>query len=189
MGKSTLKPWEIVNSREVFVAEPWIRVLEQEVRLPNGNVIRDYHQIRLPEYVIVFAQTTDGRVIIERQYKHGLGKVSLTLPAGVIGDGEQPLAAAQRELLEETGYQCNNWETLGSFATHGSYGCGRAHIFMARNARRVAEPNSGDLEEMEITLMSPNQLGDAVRRGQFELLGSVAVIAMATNPLICSKPV
>ena len=54
--------------------------------------------------MIVFAQTSSGKVIVERQYKHGIGKVSLTLPAGAVEDSEQPLAVAQRELKEETGY-------------------------------------------------------------------------------------
>ena len=189
MRKSRLHPWVVIDSREVFAAEPWIQVLQQEIRLPNGAVVHDYHQVRLQEYVIVFAQTADGKVIIERQYKHGLGKVSLTLPAGSINAGEEPLAAAQRELLEETGYRSDRWESLRSFASHGSYGCGRAHIFVARDAHRVAEPDSGDLEEMEIILADQGQLAEAVQEDEFELLGTVAVIALATNPLFTASAV
>ena len=82
----------------------------QEVKLPNGRVVTDYFQVKLPEYSVIFAQTGDGMVAVERQYKHGLGWVSLTLPAGAIEKGEEPLDAAKRELLEERGCQCEDWE-------------------------------------------------------------------------------
>jgi ADP-ribose pyrophosphatase len=154
----------------------------QQIRLPDGRLIDNYYQFKMPDYVIVFAQTSTGKVIVERQYKHGIGKVSLTLPAGAIEDGEQPLAAAQRELMEETGYASKDWRALGSFVLHGSHGCGNAHIFVVRDAHRVTEPNSGDLEEMQIILMRPSDLLESIRTGDVASLGTAATIAMATNP-------
>jgi len=185
MNKSKFQPWEILKSQELFVAAPWIELSVQQVCLPDGRVIDDYYQIRLPEFSAVFAQTSDRRVIMERQYKHGVGHCTLVLPAGIIQEGEDPLVGAQRELLEETGYTSNDWQLLGSFVAHGSYGCGKAHLFLARNAERVAAPNSGDLEEIEIVLMKPEEVVEAIHRGDIALLGTVAAIALATNPLIC----
>ena len=183
MKKSTLQPWEIIKSRDVFVAAPWITVAVQQVRLPDGKVVDDYYQIAMPEVVTVFAQTIDGDVIVVRQYKHGLGKVTLVLPAGSIDGDEEPLAAAQRELLEETGFRADNWRALGVFVGNGTYGCGRVHIFTAQDAQQVSEPDSGDLEEMETILMKPEEIVDAVQRGDVELIGTVATIALATNLL------
>lgn len=183
MKNGKLKPWEIISRREVFVAKPWITVEAQQVKLPDGRVISDYHWIDLKDYVMVFAQMADGKVIVERQYKHGVGRVTLTLPAGAIEDGEPPLEAAKRELLEETGYTSDDWQSLGTYVPHGSYGCGRAHPFLARNARWEATPNSGDLEDMEIVTMEVKELWDAVRSGDMCLVGSVATIALATNSL------
>jgi ADP-ribose pyrophosphatase len=180
---STLEPWETIDSREVFVAEPWIRVSAERVRLPDGRVVDDYHQIRLMDFAMVFAQTADERVILERQYKHGLGKVTLTLPAGAIECGEQALAAAKRELLEETGYRAKEWQSMGAFVVSGNYGVSTAHMFLARQARLVAEPDSGDLEDMEIVLMSTAEIAEALRQGQVELISTVAAIALATSPL------
>ena len=68
------------------------------------------------------------------------------LPSGLIEDGEAPLAAAQRELLEETGYRSDRWTPLGSFVVNSNYGAGRVHAFLAVDVERVSEPNSGDLE-------------------------------------------
>lgn len=57
MDKNTLKPWDVIAARDVYVATPWIRVVIQEVRLATGRVLDDYHQIELPEGIIVFAHS------------------------------------------------------------------------------------------------------------------------------------
>ncbi|MEX2288092.1 MAG: NUDIX hydrolase [Planctomycetaceae bacterium] len=178
-----LELWEVVDQREVFAAPPWIYISRQRVRLPGGRVIDDYHYVRLTEFAVVFAETADGRVIVERQYKHGIGNVSLTLPAGMIEEHEDPLVAAQRELLEETGHAAENWHALGNYSVNSNYGCGRAHLFSARKATRIADPKSGDLEEMEILLLTPTQLAQAAHNGEVCSLSSIAAIALATNPL------
>ena len=72
---------------------------------------------------------------------------------------------------------------MGTFVGNGNYGGGKAHMFLARQARLVAEPNSGDLEDMEIVLMSTAEIVEALRQGQVELLSTVAAIALATSPL------
>jgi ADP-ribose pyrophosphatase len=177
-----LKPWQVLDSREVFQAPPYIQVFRQKVRLPDGRVVDDYHQIRLTDFVLVVASTADGRVVIERQYKHGVGEVTLVVPAGTISPGEEPLAAAQRELLEETGYAAEEWRLVGSFVTHGNYGCSKAHVFAAQKAQAVALPKSGDLEEMEILLLRPQELYEALRTGRVHSLSAAAAIALATHP-------
>ena len=98
------RAWEVLESREVFAAEPWIRLSVQKVRLPDGRVIDDYHQVDFPDYAVVFAQTRSGEVVVERLYKHGVGRECLALPSGLLEPGEEPIDAARRELLEETGY-------------------------------------------------------------------------------------
>jgi ADP-ribose pyrophosphatase len=175
-------PWQILNDREVYAAPPWITVHRQQVRLPDGRTVEDYHQINLRDYVIVVAQTPEGKYLVERQYKHGVGKVSLLLPGGVINDGEQPLPAAKRELLEETGYEANEWRGIGVYVSNANYGCGRAHVYVARNVRKVAEPNSGDLEDMAILLMDSSELIEAIRTGEMTVVGAVAAVTWALNP-------
>ena len=181
MKEDTLKHWETVASREAFVASPWVKVEVQQVRLPGGKLVDDFHRVTLQEYVTVFAETSDARVILERQYKHGIGRVTFTLPGGALTVHEDPLEAAKRELLEETGYAADDWRPLGSFVVNGNYGCGKAHLFMARQAVRIAEPNSGDLEEMEIVLMDAGQVASLVRSGEIGSISGVATVALATN--------
>ena len=149
-GGTDLAAWEILENREIFTADPWVRLSVERILLPDGRVVEDYYQVRLLEYAVIVAQIPDGRVILERQYKRGVGKVTLTLPAGGIAEGESPREAARRELREETGFTSADWRSLGSFVCSANHGCGRAHAFHARDVGLTATPNSGDLEEMEI---------------------------------------
>jgi ADP-ribose pyrophosphatase len=178
----SLEPWKTLNTQTVFAAPPWLTLSVEQVELPDGKIISDYYHIQLQDYVVIFAQTPDGQVILLRQYKHGVGQVSLTLPGGGLADGETPLAAAQRELLEETGYEAENWQLLCPFVSSANYRCSKGYIFAAKNARQIAEPNSGDLEEMETVLMPPDQVIKAVTQGEVVVLGALAAIALALNP-------
>jgi len=179
----SLYPWQVLQQRELFDGSPWIKLSVQQIQLPDNRIVDDYYQIALREYAIIFARTVEAQVIVQRQYKHGLGRVSLTLPGGALESEEDPHLAAQRELLEETGYVAETWNSLGSFVVSANYGCGKAHVFTAQNARWVAEPDSGDLEEMEIVLLTPEQVVRAVYQGEIESLGAIAAIALSLNPL------
>src|SRR5690349_11737798 len=101
MKPRKLAPWKVLRIHKTYSAPPYVKVEVHEVQLPDGRVIRDFHRVTMVEYSVAVAQTGDGRFVFERQYKHGIGEVTLTFPAGAIARGESPLAAAQRELLEE----------------------------------------------------------------------------------------
>jgi ADP-ribose pyrophosphatase len=179
MSASWLQKWETLSRWEVADGRPWVRLWVDEVQLPDGRVVDDFFTIDMPDYVVVVALTPDGRVVVERNYKHGPRRVCLNLPAGYVEQGEDPLAAARRELLEETGYVADEWVSLGSFTNNGNRGCGVGHLFRARQAQKVAEPDAGDLEEMEIGLMGLDEVIDAVRRGDVAVLSVAAAIGLA----------
>jgi ADP-ribose pyrophosphatase len=131
-----------------------VLVSKQNIRLPSGTEINDYLRIRTPPFVTILALTEQGEVICERQYKHGVGRTILTLVSGGIDDNEEPEKAARRELLEETGYISDNWRLLAETVTHANAGGSRFYSFIVKNCRKVAEPNSGDLETIQVELLS-----------------------------------
>jgi ADP-ribose pyrophosphatase len=174
-----------VRARHLLVsAAPWLRVYREEVELPSGRVIDDYYRIVTPDFVATIPVTETGEVVLVRGYKHGLGRVTLSPPAGLIDSGESPLAAAKRELLEETGYEAPEWEQLGSFVVDGNRQCGTMHLFLARQARQTRHPLEDEMEELHIQLLSREQLVQALRAGEIGNLAGAGAAALAL--LLCA---
>ena len=153
-------PWQVLDTTELLDRRPWLRVVADHVRLPNGVEIPDFYRVEALEFVKVFAVCEDGRVPLVQHYKHGPRMVSTELPAGYIEAGETPLVAAQRELLEETGLQAADWQELGAFVKDGNRGCGFCHAFLARDAIQVAQPDPGDLQDQTLHFYDLAQLRD-----------------------------
>ena len=96
--------WKTQSSKILLERPPWFDVLVEEVELPSGKIVSDYHQIRMPEYTAVFAVTREHQIMVMRCYRHAVGEVTLTMPGGMLENGEDSLAGIQREVLDETGY-------------------------------------------------------------------------------------
>ena len=173
-----MKPWRIAGTRTVYDGAPHVSVEVDTVELPDGRVVDDFHRVVVPDFAIMVVETADRRLMFLRQYKHGLGAVSLTLPAGHIDPGERPQESAARELLEETGHVAEDWRTLGSFVVNGNQRCGTAHIFAATGARRVQAPDAGDLEEMHLELLDRAAAAAALHDGSIGILPHAAALAL-----------
>lgn len=178
-----MEPWQILSSQVLIDRRPWLRLIEQNVRLANGRVIEGYLVAQVREYAEAFALTDDGRVLLVRQYKHGVGKLSYDVPAGYLDAGEEPLACARRELLEETGYVADEWQHLSSVVLDTNRGPARAHLFLACGARPVAVPHLDDTEDLAMQLHTPDELLAMVRSGEIDAIGSVACIMLALDAL------
>ena len=128
-------------------------VYSDKIKEPNGYV----HQkdvIRHSGSVVILAideseSATDPFIILERQFRHAAGQFLIELPAGRIEPKEQPLAAAKREMIEETGYRAKKWKLLTKyFASPGFLG-EFMHIYLARGiSEGTAEPEAD--EQIEI---------------------------------------
>lgn len=153
----------------------------ESVRLPNGRTVDDYYVVRFPDYVLVFAEMSDGTVPLLRQYRHGPRRECLTFPGGAIDDGEAPLEAARRELFEELGLVADNWQSLGTFVTNANQGCNTAHFFHARGCRVAAPPDSDDLEETTVQFFDRASLLNPQRLPEIGLVSHVALLLLATR--------
>lgn len=175
--------WRVRDRQLKLLADPWLRVWSEELVLPDGRVIDGFFTIEMPDYVVVVAETTDGRIVTERGYKHGPRRVCTSLPAGFVEPGESPKNAARRELREETGFAAESWEALGSFVNDGNRNSGTGHLFLARGARQVAEPDSGDLETIVIELKSLDEVLKATTHGEIGDIPNAAAIGLAAVKL------
>ena len=178
-----LTHWRTLDRETVFAGGPVKEVAIEHVQLPDGRTIPDYYVVRLPDYVLVYAEMNDGTVPILRQYKHGLGRVCLAFPGGALEEGEAPLVAAQRELLEETGCEADDWTSLGSFVTNANQRCNVVHMFRATRCRRASQPASGDLEDTAIEFVHPASLVHPAGLHEIGLASHVALLLLATHPV------
>lgn len=176
-----LKPWTVAASRDLLDASPFLKVRVETIDLPDGRRIEDYYQLEMPSFACIFAETEDGRVITYRQYRHGPKRVSLVFPGGHLNPGEDPLDTAKRELLEETGFVGADWQDLGSYTVNSNQGGAVSHMFRATGCRKVAEPDSDDLEETQVLFLTRAELLEAAGHGAFPLLTQMALLAMVTN--------
>jgi ADP-ribose pyrophosphatase len=95
-------------SREQLLQGHFLHVVRETVRLPDGgSATREF--VLHPGAVAIVPLLDDGRIVLERQYRHATGKVMIEIPAGKLDPGEGALVCAQRELLEETGYVAREW--------------------------------------------------------------------------------
>lgn len=179
MSAMTLMPWKVLASTLLHDGMPWLRLTAEKIGLPDGRVVDRYFQIAMRDFVIAHVTTGDGRTVMLRHYRHGPRRVVLSLPGGLMEAGEAPLATAQRELLEETGYEAANWRPLGHYTMNSNYGCGTCHAFMARDARQVAAPDSGDLEETRVELLDREAVLHALGSGDIAMMSHAGIVAMA----------
>lgn len=157
----------------------FLKVEYHLVELPDGTLIQDWPWVITPDFVNVVVVTETGEFICFRQTKYAVNGTSLAVVGGYLDPGEDRLAAAKREVLEETGYEAAEWTDLGSYPVDGNRGAGTAHLFLARGARWVQRINADDLEEQELLLLSRSEIESALRNGKFKVLPWAAVVALA----------
>jgi ADP-ribose pyrophosphatase len=176
-----MQPWQTLARRPMLQAGDgrFLRVEYHTVQLPNGRVIEDWPWLDTPSFVNVVAETENGRFLCFRQSKYAAEGISLAIPGGYLEPEEEPLAAIQRELREETGYEAETWAFLGRFAVDGNRGNGYAHLFLARGARYVQPIDADDLEEQELLLLTRAEVETALVAGEFKVLPWTANVALA----------
>ena len=142
------------------------RVREDRVRSPRTG--RDHRVVVLeaPNWVNVVAVTEDRKVVLVRQFRHGIESLTLEIPGGAVDpEDASPLAAAKRELREETGYVARRWRRLGVVDPNPAIQTNSCWTFLAEGAHLAgaADPDPG--EELEVVLVPEKQLESLARRG------------------------
>ena len=149
----TIKEWKVLES-EYLVRRPWLTARRDRLELPDGRIIPEYYVLEYPDWVNVIAITKDGQFVMERQYRHAARKISLELPCGVMEEGETPLEAAQRELLEETGFGGGQWKKLMELSPNPSAMSNTTHCFLAIGVEKIAEQHLDETEELSVLFMT-----------------------------------
>lgn len=135
--------------------------------MAGGGYIPDYYLLEYPDWINVVAVTPGGDLVLIRQYRHGIGGVHYELCAGCVDPGESPLEAAQRELLEETGYGGGDWQLLMTLSANPSTHANRNYSFVALGVEKVREQALELTEEIAVHVVSPHEALALLDTGQF----------------------
>jgi len=141
----------------------FIRVQRDEVRLPDGKqAVREY--VLHPGAVMIVAVLPDGRLVLERQYRHPVKRVMIEFPAGKLDPGEGGIRCAQRELLEETGYTAARWARAGVMHPVIGYADEFIEIWFA-DGLQAGERHLDEGEFLDVFAATQQELEDWMRDG------------------------
>lgn len=161
-----IQKWKTLSSEYLF-KRPWLTARKDIVQLPNGNINNEYYVLEYPDWINIIAITEDGRMVLERQYRHALGRVDYEIPAGVVEDGEDPMNAAKRELEEETGYTGGEWTCLMSVSPNPASMSNLSYTFIAKGVRKTTKQHLEATEDISVYLMPEDDVLSMLKRGDF----------------------
>lgn len=155
---------ETTASREELLRGHFLHVVRDTVELPGGGrATREY--VLHPGAVMIVGLLDDGRLVLERQYRHPMRQVMLEFPAGKLDAGEGSLACAQRELREETGYSAREWAFAGRLSPTVAYSDEIIDLWFARGLT-LGERQLDEGEFLDVLAMSPGELLEGCRDGR-----------------------
>jgi ADP-ribose pyrophosphatase len=158
-----VQPWKLLSENLVY--NGYRKIAKRFYELPSGRRTNFDIQVEGPS-VTVLAMTSDQQIIVIDQYRPGPNKVVVEFPGGGIDKGDDPLIAAKKELLEETGYAGDFQHVVAS--TTGSWSTQIRHTFVATNIKKIQEPTPGPNEFIELRFVSPQQLREIIKGGDFD---------------------
>lgn len=159
--------WEILSTDYLF-RRPWLTVRRHRMLLPNGQEHPEYYVLEYPTWVNVIALTPDDRMLLVRQYRPALDVTRYELCAGVMDAADaSPLAAARRELLEETGFGGGEWSQLMVVGPNASAMTNVSVTFVARGVQPLEEQHLDATEDLSFRLFHRSEVYAMLAAGQF----------------------
>ena len=173
--------WDEIKTEHI-VKDEWIDFRKSAYRFPDGSVFEPFYSYSRRNYVVIVASDAEGKFICVRQFRQGIKVVTTEFPAGGLErkDGkeygsaengntsEDPLSAAKRELLEETGYESEEWTHLLTVPSNATIADNYAYLYMAENCRRVSGQNLDETEFLNVELHSEGEIEDLIAKGSFQ---------------------
>jgi len=173
-----MKQWERL-SRKALVDTPFLKVYEDAIRLPNGSLIADFTVVKKRDIVVIVATDENNELITFREYKYAAGKELLTLPAGQIDGNETAEAAAERELLEETGYGDGEYALVDVLNEYPTKDLHTISVVRATNVKLIKEVIHEATETIgDVELQTIDEVKQAVKNGDWKTTSAIAALAI-----------
>ncbi|MER3463780.1 MAG: DNA mismatch repair protein MutT [Chitinophagaceae bacterium] len=155
--------WKVLESEYLFNNKPWLTIRKDVCELPNGKIMPAYYVCEYPTWATVFPLTKGNKVVMVKQYRHGLGVISVETPGGVVDEGEDPKDAIARELKEETGYVAEKIEFLGKISANPATNNNYMHMFLATGCEKVHDQNLDETEDLNVVIYTIDELKSLIR--------------------------
>lgn len=177
-------PWKRLSSRDVL-RDPWVRLRADRCEIAPGRVLDPYYVLEEHEWVHAVALNRAGEMLLVRQYRYPVEAYTWELPGGWVNPGEEPLAAAQRELAEETGAIAGQWQPLASPFANPARQTNRVHGFLATAAAIVRPPQPDASEALTCAFFPPAAVREMIRDGSFGQASHIGLYYLALERLGC----
>lgn len=175
--KSQELDWQVLGSRYEDAGLMLFEKRIDRLRNPRNGKVFERLVLESVDWVNVVALDADGRSLMIRQYRFGVGYTTLETPGGMVDPGEDSKTAAARELLEETGFASDNWSYLGAVEPNPAFHNHLCHHWLAQDVYRAQTQNLGDGESIALEFMTEEQVCAAVVSG--ELKHALALSALS----------
>ena len=177
------KMWKTLN-KKILLDTPHVSVYGNKVQLPDGAIIEDFYTVRVPDAAMIAAITEDGSIVLKKEFRYPCGEEVIECPAGEVEKNESdPLDAAKRELLEETGYISEHWTYLGPTIDNPSKLTNRMHLFLAEGCVKVAEQKLDENEHLSVMTVPLQKAVNMVMDGRINA-NTAAHLILKTEKLL-----
>lgn len=159
---------------EYIIQSNWLSVRKDAYKTPDGEVVDDFYVVERPDFVVIIPLTIEEKFVLVEQYRHGLEREIMNFPMGFINEGEEPIRAAARELLEETGFSGGNLEFIGNFFLAPPIMKTVAHVFFANGVIHSGKSNNEEPAEISnVVLVNQSQIEKFIETGKLNDLVSL----------------
>ncbi|MEN9298983.1 MAG: hypothetical protein RLZZ429_1296 [Bacteroidota bacterium] len=159
--------WKKLASEKVY-SDRWFQARADKCEFPDGRIIEPYYVVELPNWANIFVVTSDEKIVLVRQYRYPVDQVTYELPGGVIDRGEDPKAAAIREMKEETGYHSDEVEFVCQLSPNPAINNNTAYFFLAKNAIPGEKKSFDAFEDIDICLFTKEEFLQLLRENKMQ---------------------
>lgn len=176
------KNWQLIKS-EPAIDLNIIKIRHDYYKNPRNHKIVKTIAIEGNDAVNVIARTVEGKIILVRQFRFGIGDYTLEIPGGMIDKGETISEAAKREMREETGYEGKNWQYLGNILSNPVWMNSQVHHYFMDNATLKYDLVLDDAEDVEVILLSPQVVYQKIANGRIRHPHTISAFHLARKRL------
>ena len=177
------KPWTVKTSRDV-IRDRWIGLRADDCVTADGVEVAPYYVLEYPDWVHVVALDDEDHIILVEQYRHAFGGMTLEVPAGAIDkEDPSPLAAAARELEEETGYVAERWRSFGKHSPNPATHTNFCHTVLAQGVRLSGKKLNDPAEQIKVVRVPVQEAIRLAANGTMTNAMQIASLALALSAI------